>query len=139
MSDEVWLLFHLCDRFDGRDVETVLAALHEDVLCASGMEGGHVRGRDGERSYWTRQWAIVDAHVEPVAFSACADGEAVAEVHLIVRNLQGDMLADPMAGHIFQIEDNLVRRFDIRGAEPPPIQKNAQVVRIGRNIVPDQT
>jgi hypothetical protein len=29
-------------RFNARDMETVLAALHEDVLWANGMEGGHV-------------------------------------------------------------------------------------------------
>jgi hypothetical protein len=31
-------------------------------------------------------------------------------------NLQGQVLVDQMVGHIFQIEDGLVKRFDIRGA-----------------------
>jgi len=38
-------------------METVLAALHEDVIWANGMEGGHVRGREELRSYWKRRWA----------------------------------------------------------------------------------
>jgi len=116
MSNEVELLKLLYDRFNARDMEAVLAALREDVVWANGMEGGHVHGRDGVRSYWTRQWAMIDPHVEPVSFSAGSDGEVAVEVHQIVRSLQGDLLVDQMVGHIFQIENGLVRRFDIRGA-----------------------
>jgi hypothetical protein len=94
----------------------VLASMHEDVIWANGMEGGHVHGRDGVRSYWTCQWAIIDPHVEPVEFSSGSNGKVVVEVHQIVRDLQGKLLADQMVGHIFQIENGLVRRFDIRGA-----------------------
>ena len=114
MSDETEFLIHLYERFNARDMETVLAALHEDVVWANGMEGGHVHRRDGVRDYWTRQWAIVDPHVEPVGFSTGADGEVIVEVHQVVRNLQGEMLVDQMVGHIFRIEDGLVKRFDIR-------------------------
>jgi hypothetical protein len=49
-------------------METVLAALHEDVIWANGMEGGHVHGREEVRSYWKRRCAMVDPHVEPGAF-----------------------------------------------------------------------
>src|SRR5437868_293201 len=115
MSSEVELLKLLYDRFNARDMEPVLTSMHEDVIWANGMEGGHVHGRDGVRSYWTRQWGIVDPHVEPVEFSSGSDGKVVVEVHQIVRDLQGKLLADQMVGHIFQIENGLVRRFDIRG------------------------
>ena len=115
MSSEVELLKLLYDRFNARDMEPVLTSMHEDVIWANGMEGGHVHGRDGVRSYWTRQWGIVDPHVEPVEFSSGSNGKVVVEVHQIVRDLQGKLLADQMVGHIFQIENGLVRRFDIRG------------------------
>jgi ketosteroid isomerase-like protein len=116
VSDEVEFLIHLYDRFNARDMETVLAALHEDVVWANGMEGGHVHGRDGVRDYWTRQWSIIDPRVEPVAFSAGSAGETVVEVHQIVRSFQGELLAEQMVGHIFRIEEGLVKRFDIGGA-----------------------
>ena len=116
MSNEVEFLKLVYDRFNAREMETVLAAMHDDVMWANGMEGGHVRGRDGVRSYWTRQWAMIDPHVAPVAFSTGSDGEVVVEVRQIVRNLQGDVLVDQMVGHIFRIEDGLVKRFDIRGS-----------------------
>jgi nuclear transport factor 2 (NTF2) superfamily protein len=116
MADEIEILKRLYDRFNSRDMETVLVALDENVAWANGMEGGHVHGRDGVRSYWTRQWAMVDPHVEPVGFSKGPEGEIVVEVHQVVRDLNGQQLQDQMVGHIFRIEDGLVRRFDIRDA-----------------------
>jgi len=91
-------------------------AMHENVIWANGMEGGYVHGRDGVRGYWTRQWAMIDPHVEPVEFSIGSEGQIVVEVLQIVRDLQGKRLVDQMAGHTFQIENGLVKRFDIRGA-----------------------
>jgi ketosteroid isomerase-like protein len=113
LSDNVELLKRIYDRFNARDMETVLAALHEDVNWANGMDGGHVHGREGVRSYWTRQWAMVDPHVEPLVFAEGPKAEVIVEVH---HDLNGNLLADKMVGHIFRIENGLVRRFDIRGA-----------------------
>jgi len=115
MSDEVELLKHLYDRFNARDMDSVLAAMREDVTWANGMEGGHVHGRDGVRSYWTRQWAIMDPHVQPVGFSIGPDGEIVVDVHQVVRDLDGNLPVDKMVGHVFRIENGLVMRFDISG------------------------
>jgi hypothetical protein len=114
MTHEVELLRRVYERFNARDMETVLAAMHEDVTWANGMEGGYVHGRDGVRSYWARQWAILDPYVEPVGFSTNPDGHIIVEVHQIVRDLQGNVLADQMVGHIFRFEYGLVKRFDIR-------------------------
>lgn len=115
MSHKVDLLKHLYDRFNARDMEAVLAVMHEDVIWANGMEGGHVHGREGVRNYWTRQWARVDPTVEPVAFAEGSEGEMVVEVHQVVRDLNGNLLADKMVGHMFRAEGGLIKRFDIRG------------------------
>jgi hypothetical protein len=80
------------------------------------MEGGHVHGREGVRSYWKRQWEMVDPTVVPVGFSTGKNGETIVEVHQTVRDLQGKVLADQMVGHIFRIVGGLIKRFDIRGA-----------------------
>jgi ketosteroid isomerase-like protein len=114
MSEEVEFLKHVYESFNARDMDGALAAMHEDVIWANGMEGGHVYGRDGVRTYWTRQWAIIDPHVEPVGFTNGPDGEVVVEVHTVVRDLNGTLLADKMVGHEFRIENGLVKRFDIR-------------------------
>ncbi len=116
MSVAVELLKRVYERFNARDMDSVLAAMHEDVMWANGMEGGHVHGREAVRSYWTRQWAMLDPHVEPVGFSNGPDGEVFVEVHQVVRDLEGNLLFDQMVGHVFQIENGLLKRFDIRGA-----------------------
>jgi ketosteroid isomerase-like protein len=116
MAGEENLLRELYARFNARDMEAVLAKLHEDVLWANGWEGGHVRGRDGVREYWTRQWAALDPRVDPVSIAPAADGSFVVEVHQVVHDKQGALVADLLVGHIFRIEDGLIRRFDIRGA-----------------------
>jgi hypothetical protein len=85
-------------------------------MWANGMEGGHVHGRDEVRSYWTRQWTMLDPHVEPVAFAQGPGGEEVVEVHQVVRDRNGNLLADKMVGHIFRLENLLIKRFHIREA-----------------------
>ena len=114
MSDESDLLSRMYDHFNARDMEKVLAAMHEDVVWANGMDGGYVQGREGARRYWTRQWGMISPHVEPLRFSAVPDGTITVEVHQTVRDLDGELLADKQVGHIFTIEKGLIRRFDIR-------------------------
>jgi hypothetical protein len=114
MVSDTEVLKYLYDRFNVRDIEAVLAMLHRDVVWANGMEGGYVHGHDGVRSYWTRQWAIIDPQVEPVGLSASADGATVAEVHQVVRDPEGKVLSDKTVFHVFRIKDSLIRRFDIR-------------------------
>lgn len=114
MSNHVKQLKRLYNRFNARDVEAVVAVIHPDVMWANGMEGGHVRGRDAVREYWERQWETIDPQVDPVAFSFGLDGEIVIEVHQVVRDLQGTLLADQRVVHIFGIAEGLIKRFDIR-------------------------
>lgn len=92
----------------------VLGAMQEDVVWANGMEGGH--GREGVRSYWKRQWELVDPTVVPVRFAKGKQGEIIVEVHQTVRDLAGKVLVDHMVGHIFWLKDGKIARFDVRDA-----------------------
>jgi ketosteroid isomerase-like protein len=121
MSDDIEILRTMYDRFNARDIEGVLAALTDDVVWANGMDGGHVHGRHEVRAYWTRQWAMVSPHVEPVSFTRGADGAVVVEVHQSVTDLEGEPLEgqthglkDKTVGHVFRLRDGKVVRFDIR-------------------------
>ena len=49
-----------------------------------------------------------------LSFSTGADGTTEVEVHLTARDLEGNVLFDQMGGHVFRIENGLIRRFDIR-------------------------
>ena len=114
MPADVEFLKRVYERFNARDIEGVFAFLHGDVVWANGQDGGHVHGHEGVRGYWTRQWAMIDPHVEPIGFSTGSDGEIVVEIHQTVRDLAGKLLADKMIDHVFRVEDGLIRRFDIR-------------------------
>jgi hypothetical protein len=83
---------------------------------AISREGGHVHGRDEVRSYWKRQWALIDPHVEPVEILPNGKGEVVVKVHQVVRDPRGNLLADRLVMHVFQIRNGLIQRFDIREA-----------------------
>jgi ketosteroid isomerase-like protein len=114
MFSDLALLNKLYGRFNARDMDAALALMHPDVEWANGMEGGHVNGHQGVRVYWTRQWAEIDPHVDPMTFNRGPDQVTVVEVHQTVRDLAGQLLSDQTVHHIFTIEDGLVRRFEIR-------------------------
>ena len=121
IADDTAIIRTLYDRFNARDIDGVLVALTDDVAWANGMDGGHVHGREGVREYWTRQWAVVRPHVEPVGFSRGADGSVIVEVRQSVADLEGKPLEgqthglkDKTVGHVFHMRDGQVARFDIR-------------------------
>lgn len=123
MDDAVKVLEGLYDRFNARDIDGVLSQLTDDVAWANGMDGGHVHGREAVRAYWTRQWAVVSPHVEPVDFHRTADGAIVAEVRQTIRDLDGKPLEgqahglkDKTVGHVFRFREGRVARFDIQDA-----------------------
>ena len=120
MDDDSAVLQRLYECFNARDIDGVLSGLTDDVVWANGMDGGHVHGHEAVRAYWTRQWAMVSPHVEPVAFRRTPDGAIVAEVRQSVRDLEGKPLhgqthglADKTVGHVFRLRDGKVTRFDI--------------------------
>jgi hypothetical protein len=121
MDEDIKVLERMYDRFNARDIDGVLAALTDDVVWANGMDGGHVHGREAVRACWTRQWAMVSPHVEPVDFQRTAGGAIVVEVRQSVRDLEGNPLQgqahglkDKTVGHVFRLREGKVARFDIQ-------------------------
>ena len=111
--DERELLAGAYRDFNERRIDEVLARMHPDVAWANGMEGGHVYGRDAVRAYWTRQWTLIDPHVEPVAISQEESGRFIVEVHQVARDLQGNILVDKIVHHAYRIQNDLIKRMDI--------------------------
>lgn len=99
--------------FNARRMGAVLARMHPNVEWANGMEGGHVRGVEAVRDYWTRQWAILNPHVEPKRIRQDQAGRFVVEVHQVVRDLAGKVLVDAYVHHAYRIRDGLIERMDI--------------------------
>jgi hypothetical protein len=111
--DEQELLAAAYSDFNARRMEAVLKRMHPDVEWANGMEGGHVKGVDAVRAYWTRQWATIDPHVEPLAIEPDGQDRFVVQVHQTVRDLEGKLLLDTQVRHAYRIRHGLIERMDI--------------------------
>ena len=114
ISKECDLLRFVYGAFNRREIDAILPKMDPEVEWPNGMEGGWVHGREGVRAYWTRQWGMVDPHVEPVGFEPADDGRVVANVHQVVRDLAGTVLLDRMVQHVYSIQGGLIQRMDIR-------------------------
>lgn len=113
-SSSIELLQRAYREFNARNIDGALATMRSDVIWPNGMEGGTVHGHDGVRAYWTRQWDMIDPHVEPKTFTPDASGRIVVGVHQVVRELSGEVLLDRMVEHIYTIQDGLIQSMDIR-------------------------
>lgn len=101
-------------HFNARRIDEVLARMHPEVEWPNGWEGGYVHGHEGVRAYWTRQWAAVDPHVEPIRMREDgADGIEV-DVHQVVRDLEGRVVVDTHVQHVYRFRDDLIVRMDIQ-------------------------
>lgn len=108
------LLIEAYRAFNARDLEAALATMQPDVEWPNGMEGGYVYGHEGVRAYWSRQWQLIDPHVEPQRFETEVDGRIAIDVHQVVRDLEGKLLMDMMIRHIYTIEEGLIRKMEIQ-------------------------
>lgn len=114
MTDDRDIITRAYAAFNARDIESVLSLMRSDVLWPNGMEGGHVRGHDGVREYWERQWGMIDPRVDPVRIAPDDEGRIVVDVHQVVRDLSGTLLLDTMIRHVYSLEDGLIREMEIR-------------------------
>ncbi len=108
------LLTNIYSAFNARDIDAILACMRTDVDWPNGWEGGRVYGHEGVRDYWSRQWASIDPHVEPVGFDTDDTGRSVVRVHLLVRDLVGNLISEGMVEHVYLIEEGLIRSMEIR-------------------------
>jgi hypothetical protein len=114
MQTDRELLASAYKHFNARDIDAVLNLMHAQVDWPNAMEGSRVHGHAEVRDYWTRQWAIVDPHVEPTDFTSEPGGRTAVHVHQVVRDLTGKVLLDHMVQHVYLVQDGLIRSMEIR-------------------------
>jgi hypothetical protein len=112
-APEIELLRSAYAAFNARDIDAALALMTNDVAWPRAFKGGFVHGPEEVRAYWTEQWSEIDPHVEPTIFHPEDAGRIVVEVHQVVRNLAGAILADERVGHRFNIEHGLIQSMEI--------------------------
>jgi len=116
VSAEIELLQRVYGAFNRREFESVLAAMIDDVDWPNGMEGGRVLGKNAVRAYWKRQFEILDSRVEPQGFTSEADDRIAVDVHQIVHDKAGNLVADQMVQHVYEIRGGLIRSMEIRSS-----------------------
>ena len=110
---EIELLGAAYAAFNTRDTDAALALMSSDVAWPRAFKGGFVQGKQPIRAYWTEQWSEINPHVEPTSFYPEDTGSILVEVHLVVRDLAGAILADEHVGHRFTMKDGLIQRMEI--------------------------
>ncbi|MBW4491177.1 MAG: nuclear transport factor 2 family protein [Trichocoleus desertorum ATA4-8-CV12] len=110
---EIELLRTAYVAFNARDIDAALVLMTPDVAWPKAFKGGFVRSPEEVRAYWTEQWSEINPHVEPVAFHPQEDGQVLVEVHQVVRDLSGAVLADEHVGHRFTIKHGLIEAMEV--------------------------
>jgi ketosteroid isomerase-like protein len=117
MSDQPALLIELLRAayaaFNARDIDAALALMTSDVAWPKAFKGGFVHGSEEVRAYWTEQWSEINPHVEPISFYSEETGRILVEVHQVVRDLAGAVLADEHVGHRFTLEHSLIQAMEV--------------------------
>lgn len=112
-APEIELLRTAYVAFNARDIDAALALMTPDVHWPRAFKGDFVRGPEEVRAYWTEQWSEINGQVEPVAFHPEEGGRILVDVHQVVRDLAGAVLADEHVGHRFTIEHGLIQGMEV--------------------------
>ena len=72
---------------------------------------GHERST--VRNYWTRQWKILDPHVDPIQYNN-EDERINVTVHQVVHDIEGNLLVDQIIHHVYTFEDGLIKAMEIQ-------------------------
>ena len=117
MSDQPALLIELLREayaaFNARDIDAALALMTPDVAWPKAFKGGFVRGSQEVRAYWTEQWREINPHVEPISFYSEEAGRILVDVHQVVRDKAGAVLASEHVGHRFTLEHGLIQAMEV--------------------------
>ena len=126
MSSNQEFLQNLYDAFNKREIEIIISRMRPDVKWANGLEGGFVYGRDAVREYWTNQFKMIQPELEALNFETDEKNRNIVTVHQVIRDLQGNLLADATVQQIFTIENGLISLYEIGETETieEMIQKN---------------
>src|SRR3954466_1333219 len=116
-APEIQRLREAYAAFNARDIDAAFDTMSADVSWPRAFKGGFVQGQPAIRAYWTEQWGEIDPHVEPVAFYPEKGESILVDVHQVVRDLSGTVLADDHVGHRFTMEHGLIKSMEV--CSPP--------------------
>jgi hypothetical protein len=80
------------------------------------IEGGREHGHAAVKAYWEKQFETTDPRVEPDRVTPIGDDQVVVDVHQVVRDKSGGVIADAKVEHVYTLRDGLIERMDVREA-----------------------
>lgn len=119
-ASDIELLRAAYAAFNARDINAALALMTADVVWPRAFKGSFVRGHEEVRAYWTEQWSEIDPYVEPSAFHPEESGMILVDVHQVVRDLAGSVVADQHVGHRFTIDHGLIQVMEVCSLSDQP-------------------
>lgn len=108
------------EAFNARNIDGALALMTPDVAWPRAFKGGFVRGSEAVRAYWTEQWSEIDPVVDPISFEHESPVSILAEVHQVVRDLSGAVIADDNVFHRFIFADGLIEKMELAEQDVTP-------------------
>lgn len=112
-APQIELLRAAYAAFNARDIDAALALMTPDVAWPRAFKGGFVQGPEEVRAYWVEQWSEINPHVEPVAFHPENADQILVDVHQVVHDMAGTVLADEHVGHRFTIDHGLIQIMEV--------------------------
>lgn len=113
MTEQIHALYA---AFNRRDSSFVIDRMTPDVTWPRAFKGGFVTGQAAVQAYWEDQWSDIDPHVEPTSVTVLEDGSVDVEVHQVVRDLSGALIADDVVHHIYAFDDDVIAGMEIQEA-----------------------
>ncbi len=111
------LLDQLYPDFNARNIEQIMPHFASDADWPNGMTGGREIGHQAIRAYWSAQWSVINSQVSPVSYRV-VDNQIVLEVEQLIKDMDGNTLADSVVYHTYQFVDGKITKMDISEAVP---------------------
>jgi ketosteroid isomerase-like protein len=99
--------------FNRRDSAFVTEQMTNDVTWPKAFKGGFAQGPDAVSAYWREQWTEIDPTVDPVGIHVLEDGRVDVEVHQVVKDLEGTVIADSIVHHVYTFEGSKIASMAI--------------------------
>lgn len=104
------------EAFNSREIDLAIGWLAPDVDWPNAIEGGRVHGPEGVREHWARQFEYSSPMVDPRRFFVDENEMIVAEVHQVVENLEGEVIADKVVEHAYRLRNGLIGYMEVRAS-----------------------
>jgi hypothetical protein len=119
MDQRKELLEKLYVAFNERRFDELLGLMADDVEWENGMQGGFVHGREAVSVYWRKQFEFIKSNLEILKFETDERGREIVSVHLVVTDLENNVLLQKDAKQIFTFNDaGLIGKFELEDTIP---------------------